>query len=339
MGYGYVSDKQEEIGFIDKTKILKYVTEEEIFSLVFGYAPKEMEYVTSPFRIDSNPMCYFERRGDNLRFIDFADPATKMFPDCFDAVQRFYNLPNFYQSLKFIYQKLIKNKELTPIPERKTVERERVIIDIISRKFITDDASFWQPYQISRQNLIDDLVFPVSRVIVTNSKHGDYSERVRTICYAICGFPENRKKLYYPYTTGRKRFITNCTNDDIGGISSLPPYGRQLIISKSYKDWRVLRNQGKNSIWFQNEGVIPDADLLASIVKRFTRIIVLYDNDTQGMSSSVDISHFINSMFPGKARPLWLPESLKPMGITDPSDLIQAKGKTELNRFLETYHL
>lgn len=337
MGYRYVSDKQKTLGYIDKKKILTYVSEEEIFSLVFGFLPREMEYVTSPFRNDSNPMCYFERRGDNLRFIDFAD-GTKMFPDCFDAVQRFFNLPNFYKTLDFIYKRLMKDKELVPLEKREYVERKRTIIDIQSRNFIVGDAKYWQPYEITRQNLVDDLVFPVSKLKVTNSKYGDYAERVKTLCYAYTDFPKKRKKLYYPKRK-EKRFITNCSNDDIGCLKSLAPYGRQLIISKSYKDCRVLRNQGRHSIWFQNEGVIPDEELVASIVKRFDRVVVFYDNDTQGPISAKSVSSFINSIFPGKSRPVWLPEHLHSKGVSDPADMINNIGKKELRQFLHDYLL
>ena len=95
MGYGYTSDTQEKRGFINKSKILQYVTEEEIFSLVFGYLPREFEYATSPFRVDTTPGCWFERRGDTLRFIDYG-ATNKFFPDCFAAVQSYFKISNFF---------------------------------------------------------------------------------------------------------------------------------------------------------------------------------------------------------------------------------------------------
>ena len=50
MIFNYSED--EKRGFIDKDDILKYVSEEDIFELVFGFKPKEFDYVTSPFRND-----------------------------------------------------------------------------------------------------------------------------------------------------------------------------------------------------------------------------------------------------------------------------------------------
>ena len=42
-------------GFIDKDEILKYVSEEDIFELIFGFKPVEYERIVSPFREDNIP--------------------------------------------------------------------------------------------------------------------------------------------------------------------------------------------------------------------------------------------------------------------------------------------
>ena len=339
MGYGYTSDAQERRGFIDKTKILEYVTEEQIFSLVFGYLPVEFEYVTSPFRKDTSPGSWFERRSDTLRFIDFAS-KRKMFPDCFDAVQIYFKLPNFYRTLEFIYDKLIAGKNL---PKREPVlqeqaERKRVQLYIQARKFLPKDGDFWGPYGITRQQLMDDSVFAVSNYTIVNSKGEVNNIVVNRPSYAYTEFEEGRKKIYIPENPKEHRFITNCTRSDIGGINSIPLYGEQLIITKSYKDCRVIRNLARPCVWFQNEGVIPERDILHSLIKRFTRVIVFYDNDATGIEQSLAVSDTINHSFPGKSRPLWLPEHLQEKGITDPADLRKAEGEQSVRDFFK-HHL
>ena len=58
--YGYESDALIKRGFIDKKIILEFVSQEEIFSLVFGFLPEDFQYVTSPFRpSDRSPGCWF----------------------------------------------------------------------------------------------------------------------------------------------------------------------------------------------------------------------------------------------------------------------------------------
>jgi len=97
-----------ERGFINKDKVLEYVSESQIFELVFGYEPIVHQYVLSPFRSDITPGCWFEysSRGE-LKFIDFANNNTingiRMSNiDCFSAVQVYYELGNFYKTLEFI---------------------------------------------------------------------------------------------------------------------------------------------------------------------------------------------------------------------------------------------
>lgn len=334
MGYGYDSDKLERRGFINKNKILEYVSEKEVFALVFGFEPEEYQYVTSPLRDDDDPGCWFENTEFGFVFRDFNYSNKPL--DCFDVVQGYYNIPNFYLTLEFVYDTLIKNKNLMKINRvSETKSRPDVQIFCESRNFTQNDGKFWSPYGITRQNLIDDYVFPIRKYKMINTKGGDFVQSVkRELAYVYTGFSDDRKKIYFPNRKKSDRFITNCKKDDIGCLNQLQPFGRQLIISKSYKDCRVLRNQGKASVWNQNEGMFPSLDILIPVVKRFDYVIVFYDNDEQGIKSSKILSNVINSYFPGKASPLWLPEILNQQGITDPADLYQKKGRDELNKFL-----
>lgn len=334
MGYGYSSDNIDRRGFIDKAKILKYVSEKEIYELVFGFQPEEYQYVRSPLREDTSPGAWFENTEFGLVFRDFNYKNRPL--DCFNVVQDYFNLPNFYTTLNFIYEKLIEGQSLTERHfVKKSDKKKDVEIFCESRNFTKQDRLFWTKYGISKQNLMDDRVFPIRKYHMTNTKAGDITIKVRQLSYLFGEFGE-RKKLYFPNAVDKsKRFLTNCTKDDIGALNTLPPYGRQLWITKSYKDCRVVRNQGKSSAWTQNEGMFPSLDLLLSIVKRFTYVIVFFDNDEQGIKASQELTQIINNHFPGKASPLWLPESLNQQGITDPADLYEKRGRNELNQFLD----
>ena len=112
-----VTDDIEVKKFLDKDKILEIVSEEDIFEMIFGFKPKEFDYVTSPFRQDNKPGCWVIVTG-KLKFIDWASDyyvnGVKMVSmDCFDAVKLYYQLPNFYDTLHFIYNHLIQGKEIT----------------------------------------------------------------------------------------------------------------------------------------------------------------------------------------------------------------------------------
>lgn len=330
-------------GFIDKDKILKFVSEEDIYELVFGFKPKEFDYVTSPFRKDNNADCWFQYYpSGKLKFTDFGSQTymngKKMINiDCFDAVQLFFSLTNLYTTLKFIKKHLIDGKEL---PERKDtvfVQREKKETNIFfeNREYENRDGLYYKRYEITRQNLIDDKVFAVKRFKIINSKNGDFSSRTYDLCYAHTDFENGRMKLHRPQQSGKNRFITTCNQNDIYGINSLAEYGQQLLIKKSYKDYRVIKNQGLNTIAFQNEGMYPTNDVLFPICKRFRNIVVFFDNDTTGIEAAKKLVAHINQSFPGKARYVHLDTSLYNEGITDPSDLVYKKGRPVLTDFLQ----
>lgn len=335
-----------EKGFIDKNKILEYVSEEQIFKLVFGYEPIVSQYVTSPFRLDNNPGCWFEYspRGE-LRFVDFANNRVingiRMSNiDCFDAVQVYFGLGNFYKTLEFIKEKLIDGKDIQPVARviqpKKSIEKKSVKIYIEARNFDSRDGKFWSRYGISKQNLIKDKVFPVKRIKLLNTKKGNKLIRVYDPCYAFTNFKDEKKKIYRPYKKGRGKFLTNCRADDIGEVDSVPTVGRQLVISKSYKDCRVLRNENLNSVWFQNEGMVPSSEILISLCKGYNEVVVFFDNDEAGIQASSKITSIINKFFPGKAKSLYLPEHLNlEYNISDPADLYHRMGPAYLKEFLK----
>lgn len=348
-----IFNSKEDLGrksFLDKKKILEYVTEEDIFEIVFGFKPKEFQYVTSPFRKDNHANCWFEYAPNGkLRFKDFANSNTvygiKMINiDCFDAVQVYYKLPNFYMALEVIKKKLILNQkiDLEAVRKKRILKRKKrkqVLISIETRQYTTKDKDFWEQYGITKQNLIDDGVFAVKNYEVKNGKFSDYKTRTYDICYAYTEFDDNRKKLYRPRQKGKKRFLTTCKAEDIGGINKLIPNGTNLIITKSYKDYRVLKNQNLNVIWFQNEGMVPSKKQILDLCERFTYITIFFDNDESGLKAADKVTNLINSYCPGKCGYIYIPKPLLHKGVTDPSDFYSKYGKELLVQFLSQKNL
>lgn len=339
--YGYSSDNLDKRGFIDKKIILDLVTQEQIFSLVFGFIPEDFQYTTSPFRNDKTPGCWFQYHINGvLYFMDFASTAHRKHSDCFNIVQDYFQLGNFYLTLEFIYIKLIDGKNIRMKTRMKDsvqrVEKETVKLLVEPRQFNNKDVGLWNTYGITIPQLIEDKYFAISAYHALNTKKGNISNRCYDLAYVDTNFPEGRKKIYFPHREGKHRFLTTCKREDIGGINSLAPFGRQLIITKSYKDYRVLKNQGKNVIYLQNEGMFPLKQLL-TIVKSWKEVIIFFDNDTQGIYSAKALSGLINAEYLGKSRPLWLPEILFEENITDPSDLYKSKSREELLNFLKIF--
>jgi hypothetical protein len=326
-------------GFIDVKKILEQVSEEQIFALVFNFIPEIGEYYTSPFREDENEGCFFEygEKGD-LRFVDYGNysiiKGVKMVNiGCFDAVKIYYNLSNFYQVLKFIQFNIKKIQKLdyTKIHNNNVniKKREKFSITITTKPFEIKDKNFWSKYLISSSNLEEDKVYSVNSFFLESSK-GYVNNKPKELCYAYTDFKDSLK-IYLPERK-KKRFITNCNENDIGGWNLLNKTGKQLVITKSYKDYRVLKNLKINVIWFQNEGQIPSLEILYSLIYRFTEIIIFYDNDKVGIEASIRIVETFNNLIPKISRNIYLPD----LSIKDPSDLVkETKTDKKLIEFLK----
>jgi DUF2075 family protein len=343
------TDDIVESGFINKNKLLEYVSQADIFQLVFGFEPVEFDYITSPFREDTNPGCWFEidLNTNKLRFTDFADTrvinGVKMSNiDCFDSVMVYYGLPNFYKTLEFIKAKLIDGREIKHdivhkiYTKPKKVIKNKVKILMNTRDFYIIDRNFWQlRYDITKENLIEDKVFPTKKFKLFGTKTGDHMFRTDDIAYAYTEFASGNKKIYRPKKKGNRRFITNCDAEDVGGMFSKITSGRLLIITKSYKDYRVLRNLGLNVRWLQNEGMFPKGKEFWDLLDNFDNIVVLFDNDPAGIKAAKDLVDLINYPEMNRARSVYLPVGLLARGISDPSDLIHKRNKQELINFLK----
>lgn len=344
------TDDVEESGFINKDKILEYVTEEDIFELVFDFKPVEFDYVVSPFREDVNPGCWFEYAPNSgkLRFTDFGDNrvirGVKMKNiDCFDAVMVHFNLSNFYRTLDFIKNKLIDGKNIKNdivkkhVVRRKLEKKKKVEILVKTRTFNNKDRAFWfLRYGMTKIDLIKDGVFPIQSFKLTNTKSGDHFFNTQDASYVYTEFVSGKKKIYRPFKKGSKRFVTNCGANDIGGMRSSVKAGRLLLITKSYKDYGVLKSFGLNVRWLQNESVTPDSDEFWNLIQSFDKIIVFYDNDNAGITGAKKLQDYINFKYPNKSSYVHLPENLNPLGISDPSDLVHKKNKEELVKFLKS---
>lgn len=333
-----INDKDiEGSDYISKNFILRKVSEEEIFKLVFKFKPKQGEYCTSPFREDDNPGCWFDYDLEGrLVFTDFGSKIYNngrkvISVDCFDAVRLYYNFHSFFKVLEFVKSKCIDGKNLPDriiTPAKKSL-KEEVEILVTPRKLTLYDKQYWfDRYGITKNMLIHDKVFPIKSFSMLNTKKGDITKVCNTLTYCYSGFKGGRKKLYMPFSKGKK-FLTNCLKEDIGGVVD---YSKEnLLITKSYKDYRVLKNKGVNVIWFQNEGMYPDLSVLLPICSKFRFICILFDNDVAGIFAADNLKNIINSYLPNKA---WTCTVPRIKGITDPSDLLYTLGDSSLIEFL-----
>ena len=340
--YGY-----QNFELITVEKILERVTEREIFRIVI---PKNIvldkgDTYKSPFREDNIGSCYFEMYNNKLMFTDFGSTLQRKTFNCFQIIEACFNV-DFVDALEIINSKLeiglgsSYTSDIKKVRYKVNVEEnvkkvfKKRTIAISPRPFNHKDKVFWSKYNITRENLLKDGVIPIDIYKSTDKKGRPFTVNTFQISYACTEFPDNKMKIYTPHAHKNAKWFTNCNQDDIGSIKHLVKKGKTLIITKSYKDCRVLRNQGLNSVWFQNEIMIPNRKKLEELCNRFEEIIVWYDNDATGIANSKILTTHLNTISINIARSVFLPPKLLESGIKDPSDYLNIKGQKDLEIFL-----
>lgn len=324
---------------ITRRQVLERFTEEEIFAYTIKDIVSLDRKYCSPCRADTNPGCtFFIGKYGDLMFSDFADPIQNTY-DCFQLYAKTFNVPfecvydhiwnNVEPDLYFSGSSILKKKGA----KSKNSHIKNTIINILPKDWDVNETKYWKQYGITTDQLDKDKVIPLEAVMI-ETRNNSYSFRIQKMGFAYTDFDGERKKIYQPYNKEDKWF-TNCNADDIGNIGNLKESGYFLIITKSYKDCRVIRNLGYNCIWFQNEGMCPNNDKLKELTERFEKILVIYDNDETGIIAGKKISERINSI-KKCSKAANLPEKYLEMGIKDSSDLVKEKGYETLNRFIKS---
>jgi len=335
--YGFIDDYIP----LNMVEILMRVTQEEIFHITIGEIPDINKKYISPIRDDRIGECFFNYYNGKLYFIDFANSKTHM--DCFGIIQDKYNI-SLTKTLIFVnnHFKLGLNGIGTPVDikfkPQDIVKEVKPYIDIIYKikPYNKADIAYWNNYGINKENLIEDGILSVLWYkFYSNRVKREIIIRPKSLSFIYTEFFP-KVKIYSPFekkTNGK--WIANVTQNDIGNIKNLPILAKKLIITKSYKDNRVLRNHGVLSIWFQNEGMLPDDKYLYNLGKRFDKIIVLFDNDKAGIIAAKKITQEINSRLPNTARYVSVPIKA---GVKDPSDLYK-HNRFELINFINKSNL
>lgn len=311
--YQFVSDDIINVDFI-----LNNYSQEEIFSIVFGRFKVE-EYMISPFRKDNYAGCFIQYYNNKLWFVDFGD--SNHHRDCFEIIMDKYKL-TLQESCLFIhnYFKSFKRPTIADYSEVKYKSKKsknNFDIEFKVRNFNIQDQKYWTQFYIKKQQLIEDNVFPLIWYKTKGFFPNDFVVRPDDIAYAYTDFISKNVKIYRPLTKVKKhKWFTNCNQNDIGSLSKLPETGKDLLITKSYKDCRIIRNQGFNSIWFQNEVCVPDISILYNFHLRFQNIYTLFDNDRQGVEYSIKIKEVFKTNFNSDIKNIFIPdENCKDSGM------------------------
>ena len=331
--YGY-----DDARSLSPEQILDEVTQEEIFQLFIDkeiIIDKGVKYI-APYRNDKEGDCYFEEYDNKLHFVDFASLPQSL--NWYTFVGKCISSSDYYTTLNYITKELNLGKGNKPL-KKITAQKENVTVELkqikknrsityLPRKFNHKDKQFWSKYNISMDNLEGDKVIPISMYQSTSKFGVPFTISTFDLMYAYTEFPSGKVKIYRPEGDKLTKWFTNCNQNDVGGTGS--DTGDLLLITKSYKDYRVVKNMGVNTRWFQNEGMFPSITILKNLVRGFKRVVIWFDNDEVGILNSKVLVGIINSLFPGLALAIHLDVNLLKYNIKDASDLIAKRGEEEL---------
>ena len=279
----YDSTKIKEYKKLTKENILKEISEEEIMRHYLAFEFEIGRMYNSPFRDDNIPSfnIYYSEYQE-LRFKDFNGTQGT----CFDLVMIIKNC-NFYEALININdefglclggkdnKKKISYKKF----KAKTIDK-KCLIQFKPQRFTEVDREYWGRYSITKSTLEYFNVYSAKYVYMNKQLLFRYTNYSPIYCYKF----EDKVKVYRPLQPkGVYKWLSNAKMDTIQGHAQLIYEQDTLIITKSLKDVMCLWELGYESIAPQAETTHLDETILASIVKEYKYIYILFDNDLAGI--------------------------------------------------------
>lgn len=316
--------------YVSKSHILERVNEFDIFKAYVSDFKEIGKKFRSDLRRDPNPSCIIGKSGNRLFYRDFSE--TKPI-DCFAYMMRKYSI-TFQDALEMINLdfklKLTPLKKIIYSPKEVvkydfdigTVTKEPTEIRVQLRPWSLIDKAFWfKKYGITLKELKFFRVFPIAGFWVKSHyfKAGNLSYGYY---FGILSDGRQGWKIYQP-NEKQFKWITNCPETIYQGFDQLPWVGDKLIITKSLKDVMMFRKLGIPAIAPQGETVNLTEEFLLKLYKRFSNILLLYDNDRAGVEASLKIAEQHN-----------IPYCFIPDGIKDASDYVEKHSIEALGHFI-----
>ena len=273
----------------------------------------------SPFRKDRNPSFGIFYSNKTKRLL-FKDHGTNECGDIIKFVSLMTNLTNYNDILNQIVTDLsvndIKKPNISIEPQVET------IIGIVRQPFSDKDFAYWGQFGITKKTLTKFNVFCTKYYLSNGIVKGIYKEENPIYAYKVY----DKFKIYRPLGDKYTKWRSNLTTEYVQGYEQLPKTGDLLIITKSLKDVMTLYEMGYTAIAVNSESnFIPDA-ALEDVLKRFKRVLLLFDRDITGVRQMRKLSlktglkgFLINKRFNAK----------------DISDAVQLHGKEKIKEWLD----
>lgn len=288
--------------------VLENIDQKKVIEYYYGYEIDLDSKVYNIFRdtVDNNPGAWFEYYNNRLVIVDFADPKTNR-SDVINLTRFRYNI-GFNDALYFLYSRFIEGNDLKldiehKVSATKTVKVPTPIVYVPTIEFTSRDRDYWSQREITKANLLEDKISRCTYVEF-------YSTRLRKtimrktkpneLCYSFGHYVSRAVKIYRPEEKNDSfKFTTNVNQHDIGMLHTFDYNATYAILTKAYKDARILVNNDYNSLYLMNEHCYPSRDALW-MLEYVDIIYLLMDNDFTGVVYASKLKEYLNKLFSNK---------------------------------------
>lgn len=271
-------------------------------------------YIKTPWRVgrnflnplyeDRRASCniYFDRKSGAYRMKDFGNDDYS--GDCFFFVAKLHGLDcrnkhDFVETLKIIDKDMglglseksqyvqYKQQATTSTIEVATPIQKSRKYSFTERVFTIEELGFWERIGVSKELLLNYSVCAIHEFnseTIEGKPYSIYSSQSEP----IFGYKSKRYiKLYRPFSKSRFMYGGNIGDNYCFGLEQLPAKGDKVFITGGEKDVLTLSAKGLNAICFNSETVNIPKSIIKKLSFRFKHIILLYDMDKTGLTSSL----------------------------------------------------
>jgi len=230
---------------------------------------------------------YFNTSSGTYKFKDFSSGHQG---DPVQFVQILFNLKTRGQSaMKVIedYNQYVLNNDCNPIKEYKVHSRYKVT-DYEMRHWTTVDQKYWTKFNIGSRLLEKYNVAPLQYYTMTKEDNNGKESSITIKGLSLYGYFKDDGTLYKVYQpkVSDKKFIK--VKNYIQGSDQLKYDKKYLVITSSLKDlmtFNRLKLNDAESIAPDSENTLIPESMLKTIVPKYEKVFVLFDNDEAGIRS------------------------------------------------------
>jgi hypothetical protein len=282
-------------------EIYSHISEYDIFKRYCPHFKEIDKPFLSEFYNDKNAACrIYQSKSNRLYYKDYGNGDNF---GCFEYIMFKYSC-SFKEAINIVANDFnlfrgIATSSTILLGKEKEIKvvkpRFKSSITIHTRNWDLIDYEYWGKYGIDFGLLESYDVFPVKYVYLHKQDKTIVFNHYKANPIYAYRFTNDGKysyKIYKPLSPDKKYkwLFSGGVKDNIEGFDQLPLHGDILILNKSLKDVMCTHLCGYPSISLQGEANILEQELVNKLLKRFNKIIVLYDNDSQGLKSAKVIS-------------------------------------------------